>query len=315
METKSINEELIARYLLGDLSEEEQIRLEDLAFSDRDVLQEILAVESDLIDEYARGELSDSQRRQFEGRFLTSAERRQKVEFARAFAKVVPESATERAVRPAAADMSTSWWESLKSLLSNLTPPVKFAMAAAVLMLGIGFSWLVVETIRLRAEIRELQAEQQTRRRAQEDLERQVATEQSRNEDMARQVPVDQSPEKSGSRPIIATLFLVPGLARSASDRPKLLIEPTAETARLQVGLEPGDDYESFRGELRTGAGREVWSQQNLKARTARGVRSITLNIPASSLKTGEYELTLKGVSGREQAEVLGYYYFDVRKR
>ena len=132
VETKSINEELIARYLLGDLSEEEQIRLEDLAFSDQDVLQEILAVESDLIDEYARGELSDSQRRQFEGRFLTSAERRQKVEFARAFAKVVPESATERAFRPAAAGMSTSWWESLKSLLSNLTPPVKFAMAAAL---------------------------------------------------------------------------------------------------------------------------------------------------------------------------------------
>ena len=315
METKSINEELIARYLLGELSEEEQIRLEDLAFSDREFIQEILAVESDLIDEYARGELSDSKRRQFESRFLTSAERRQKVEFARAFAKIVPESATERAVRPAAVDMPTSWWESLKSLLTNLTPPVKFAMAAAVLMLGIGLWWLVAETIRLRTEIRELQAEQQTRRRAQEDLERKAATEQSRNEDLARQVPGDQSTEKSGSRPTIATLFLPAGIARSAADRPKLLIAQTAETARLQVGLEPGDEFDSFRAELRTLAGREVLSQQNLKARTARGVRSITLSIPASSLKTGEYELTLKGVSGREQTEVLGYYYFDVRKR
>jgi hypothetical protein len=314
VETKSINEELIARYLLGELSEEEQVRLEDLAFSDREFLQEILAVESDLIDEYARGELSDSRRRQFESRFLTSAERRQKVEFARAFAKVVPEGATERAVRPVVVDLSTSWWDSLKSLLSNFNPPVKFAMAAAVLMLGIGLWWLAAETIRLRAQIAELQAEQQARRSAQEVLERQVAAERSRNEDLARQVPGDQSPEKSTSLPIIATLFLPAGIARSAADRPKLLIAPSVETARIQVGLEPGDEYESFRAELRTLAGGEVLSQQNLKARTGRGVRSITLNIPASSLRTGEYELTLKGVSGNE-GEVLGYYYFDVLRK
>src|SRR5215813_10857138 len=108
METEFTNEELIARYLLGDLPEEEQARLEDRAFSDRDYMRNIVAVESDLIDEYVRGGLSDSERLRFERRFLASAERQRKVEFARALAQVVPEATTEGDAHPAPAP--ASWW-------------------------------------------------------------------------------------------------------------------------------------------------------------------------------------------------------------
>ena len=91
-----LNEGFIVRYLLGDLSEQEQIEVEDRAFSDPYYLQNILAVEADLIDEYVRGGLLENQRRQFETRFLASSERRQKVEFARALARVAGESVEER---------------------------------------------------------------------------------------------------------------------------------------------------------------------------------------------------------------------------
>lgn len=79
MKHDSINDDLIVGYLLGDLPEEKQAEIEDRAFQDEQYLQNILAAESDLIDEYVRGELSNSARRQFESRFLTSAERRRKV--------------------------------------------------------------------------------------------------------------------------------------------------------------------------------------------------------------------------------------------
>src|SRR5215216_599304 len=104
MKHHTINDELIVGYLLGDLPEEKQSEIEDRAFQDEQCLREILAVESDLIDEYVRGELSDSARRQFESRFLASAERRRKVEFARALASVAPEFAViEKNTRPASA--------------------------------------------------------------------------------------------------------------------------------------------------------------------------------------------------------------------
>src|ERR1044071_10348200 len=101
MKHDPINDELIVGYLLGDLPEEKLSEIEDRAFQDGQYLQCIIAAESDLIDEYVRGELSDSARRQFESRFLASAERRRKVEFARALASVMPEFAViEKSIRP-----------------------------------------------------------------------------------------------------------------------------------------------------------------------------------------------------------------------
>ena len=87
MENRPFNEGLIVRYLLGDLPEEEQARVEDRAFADADYMNALEASEADLIDTYVRGGLSQSERRAFERRFLTSTNRRSKVEFAKALAR------------------------------------------------------------------------------------------------------------------------------------------------------------------------------------------------------------------------------------
>ena len=59
------------KYLLGHLSEEEQVQVEDRAFADADYLSVLEATEADLIDAYVRGALSQPDRRSFEYRFLT----------------------------------------------------------------------------------------------------------------------------------------------------------------------------------------------------------------------------------------------------
>jgi len=332
METKLLNEELIVRYLLGDLPEEEQTRLEDLAFSDRERMQNILAIESDLIDEYVRGELSNSERQRFERHFLASSERRQKVEFARALAKVIPETTTEDAAQPAMVFAPVSWWDSFIASLRGLNPAFKFSVAAVAATLVIVVSWLITETIRLRAQVAQLQAERQTRQSQEETLQQQVAGERARGEDLAaqldrerarrerseeltRQLERDRSRERSNGLSFIASLFLPPGIPRSAADRPKLVVPRAARLAHLQIGLERGDEYESFRVELHTRGGRQVWSQDNLRARTGRAGRSVNLNLPVSILDTGEYELVLKGVIAKEKVEDLGYYYFDALKK
>jgi len=101
MRDDSYSEALLVRYLLGDLTEAEQAEIEDRAFAEPQVLETILAVEADLIDAYVHGELRGAERRQFEQRFMASAERRRKVEFAKALASVTSEVAViEKNVRP-----------------------------------------------------------------------------------------------------------------------------------------------------------------------------------------------------------------------
>ena len=96
MGAERIDEQLLADYLIGNLTEAEESRVEDRAFSDSDTLAALEDAEADLIDAYVRGSLSDAERRAFERRFLASPSRRKKVEFARALAKVTTQSTVAR---------------------------------------------------------------------------------------------------------------------------------------------------------------------------------------------------------------------------
>jgi len=91
MRSERDDEKLMVQYLLGNLSVEEQVRIEDRAFSDSNYMGALEAAEADLIDAYVRDELSQSERRRFERRFLISPQRRSKVEFARDLARIAEE--------------------------------------------------------------------------------------------------------------------------------------------------------------------------------------------------------------------------------
>src|SRR3954451_7698066 len=106
MQTESIDELLLVKYLLGKLTEEEQVQVEDRAFADRHYMAALDAAEADLIDGFVSGDLAGGDRRAFEQRFLTSPQRRSKVEFAQALATVAGEMANEAPVVP-----KRAWWK------------------------------------------------------------------------------------------------------------------------------------------------------------------------------------------------------------
>src|SRR5260370_38669063 len=94
MGSERVDEELVVKYLLGNLPETDEVQVEDRAFADANYLGALEAAEADLIDTYVRGGLSQSERRAFERRFLTSPNPWSKVEFARALARGTAATAT-----------------------------------------------------------------------------------------------------------------------------------------------------------------------------------------------------------------------------
>ncbi|HEX7335309.1 MAG TPA: hypothetical protein VF290_27655 [Pyrinomonadaceae bacterium] len=321
MATDLNNEKLISQYLLGELSEEQQVEIEDRAFADKEYLASITAVENDLIDEYVRQELSDADRRRFESRFLASAERRKRVEFAKALARVPAEvPVTEKTVVS-----QWSWRESLYAFLSGSNPAARFAFAAAMLILLVGGAWLLTTTLRLRSQLTQLQAENQSRqnqieaeRRRNEELNARLNQEKQQREqtdESLRQLSETADPTTPPPRPVIASLTLLPGISRGGGDKPSLVMPGDARLVRLNIGIDPEEQYKNFAVELRTTAGRQVWNRENLAARNRGGARAIGLTLPASVLKSGEYELRLSGLKEGGEAEDIGFYYFDVKKR
>jgi hypothetical protein len=72
------------RYLLGELPEPARTAFEEAYFSDPDLMEEIWAAETDLVDAYVTDRLDGEERRLFESQYLTSPHRRERVAVARA---------------------------------------------------------------------------------------------------------------------------------------------------------------------------------------------------------------------------------------
>ena len=135
------------------------------------------------------------------------------------------------------------------------------------------------------------------------------------NEELTRRPAREQAQGSTAGASFFASLFLPPGIARGSAARPRLTIPPPVRTARLQIGLERGDDFNRYRVELSTAQGRQVWAQDRLRPQSGRAGRIILLTVPGNMLNAGPYELTLKGVTEAGQTEDVRYYYFDVLKK
>src|SRR5262249_31577341 len=155
-------------YLLGLGSEAERAKLESEYFSDEDTFHEMLTAEDDLIDAYARGELSTEEHRLFEKHFLTSAEARERVRFARDLNRAVVrprQTATKQSVTQTPAT-------GLFSLLWRQGWGLRVGFATAALVVVVVFAWLLVERARMTNELRELRAERARLSELTEDLQR-----------------------------------------------------------------------------------------------------------------------------------------------
>src|SRR5438105_8012330 len=311
MEPKFHDDKMIARYLLGELPEAEQTKLEEQAFSDSDYLQQVRAVEKDLMDEYARGELSGAEREAFEQRFFASESRRRQIEFARALLQGRGESPA----RASAAAATTSWWDSLFLFGRGLNPALRFALAALALFVVIGGVWLFRESARSRREQAQIQPPSEATPPVQENAtSKSNAERRAQNEPQVTPSPANRLEGRQTPPPVIASLLLLPGTSRGSEGHPHLTIAPATSTAQLRVVLESGDEYKTYGLQLRTIAGKVVRSQTGLPAHAGPGGRAVMLTLPASLLTTGDYELTLNGINEQQQAEPLGFYYFSVRK-
>ena len=71
----------------------------------------------------------------------------------------------------------------------------------------------------------------------------------------------------------------------------------------------------AFRAELRTQRGEEVLSRSNLVRRKSGPGFAVSVDVPASALAVGDYELALKGIAADHTSQEIGYYYFGVQRR
>lgn len=101
---------------------------------------------------------------------------------------------------------------------------------------------------------------------------------------------------------------------RSLEGPRRLVVPPGSETLGLTVDLGDDSGYGSYRAALRTAGGDEVWSRDGLVESAAEWGAQVQVDVPASLVKDGEYELILLGFEDGASEEI-GYYPFRVARR
>src|ERR1700751_1496149 len=91
---QGLNDHVLSRYLLGSLPAQEAERLDELSIADDEFALRLDAVENDLVDAYARGDLSGDALEQFQKFYLSSPRGREKREFARIFLRFAEKTAS-----------------------------------------------------------------------------------------------------------------------------------------------------------------------------------------------------------------------------
>jgi CHAT domain-containing protein len=140
MSQEVIDRNTLRRYLLGELTQEEQLApVEERLLAEDNFFEECQLVKEDLIDEYVNQQLTPEDRRRFEQHFLTTDERREDVRHAQALArhagKIRQESNQSEEKKDLRNDRSL-----LAFLWAWVSPKSSFRFATTlVVIVGVGF--------------------------------------------------------------------------------------------------------------------------------------------------------------------------------
>ena len=279
--------ELIRRYLLGDLDEDEREQIEAQLLADEGMLVALSSVQDELIDDYALDVLSDRDRSLFDLNFVLSPERLHKLRCSTALATY-----TEANFGKTTSTMQAS---------APLRPQPGFfaflerhrlaaAISSGVLLLTVGyFAWRAYER---NTRLTELQVKQQ-------QVEQYLANLNAQ----------DLSTRQSS----MSFLSLRP-LLRGSKDVNKVVL--SAGTEILQLKLETYEnEFSVYQAVIETDEGNGLYSIKNLKAQTDDTRKVVILYLPSHLLPTGSYQIRLRGTSAKQPTSDIGEYPFQVVKK
>jgi hypothetical protein len=286
------DDQMIRRFLLGDVSEEERQRVEESFITDSGYSENVLMAENDLIEDYLEGDLPQAEKEQFDAHFLSTPRQRRKVRIAESLKKFAV--AEEAALSPGTGKMRAPRQPEQRTYSNVLTlrKPLLVLSLAAVLLIALGLgAWKIVGT-RHENERRE---QAQTRRAA---IEQELA----------------QLNVRSGGTPSDARIFsidLPPVVVRSSANSG--MISPPAQTTVVELRLVLiGEEYQNYRASLQKFDSTDQFTISGLRAESTPGGEVVPIKIPARLLTRGIYQLRLRADTAAGEPVEVGEYQFQM---
>lgn len=315
---KSFDERLIIRYLLGELSEEEQSRFEEQYFSDDHSIDLLEAARNDLIDAYLAGQLTPAEHERFERHFLASPHHAKKLEFTKSLRKLLtntPQSAVSTSIR-SERSLGRRRWSALFAGNVRIV-----AATAALLVISGGYlifraTWHSQhDEIQTDAAATEMTATSSVAAQP-TDEQNSRANQNTSGEDkrtaLSNTAPSQQQFLKDSRSH--TTTFLLTSVARGSGDFKPLIIPRNSNSVRLLFDS-PVNADRHYEATIETVEGEEIWRSELGKLENARTRKKISLSVPAAYFESQDYILRLRGADSAGESETVSQYYLRVIKK
>lgn len=273
------------KFLLGYLDEEERAQMEKRLTSESDYLEMVLETESELMEDYIAGELSEDEAIRFRRYVLTNPQQMEELNLTKALGASARVHAaansppfvagTKPAGSPRPWSFSLLWVTIWKFKLASAMVLIVLCGTAAYLVSRYYTSTTINPQKYLSEELVKLN------------------TQQSLNVE-ATKIGFIIGPLKSGGvrdEPA-ANSFTVP-------EAEKII------QLRLQIGA---GDYQNFKASLQSAEGNEILPLNDLKPRSINGERLVIIYLPTEVLPSGDYQLGLRGVTPDNQSVYMQRY-------
>jgi hypothetical protein len=334
MKQPALNEQIVRRYLLGELPARERERLEAGLLIDEGYHETLIAleneVEDELIDEYLDGELTETQRENFERVFQNTPERAHKLTVIKDL-KFRAAKASHGKTSAANIVKKGPWYKDWMTAIAFFQNPVLgFSSAVALVLALVCCVWLWTKTNTLETQLQQAKAEhpidagiknqvEDLKKRNQEltvqlDRSEKARAELAASKNGETQNITSPDTKPSPERATFATLILT-SVSRSTNQKiPMLTLRRSDTEARLFLNVERLNptDYKRFRATVKKGDS-EVWRDENVKLQPRGNNARAILNISTDKLsEQGQYVGTLDGINDGDEGDPLARYVFRV---
>jgi hypothetical protein len=317
------NENLIRRFLLGKMPEEERFEFENRFVAEADLFEQIAAVEDELIEKYVRGWMRPEESAEFETVFLVTKKRRDRIEFARIFIDQVTE--TDFSVTDAVEENAPKrdFFAAVRYWFSS--PKVVMAGAMALLVAFVGvwmFSRLLapnqpevvfepnngdlgtpstmkpMEPVNSSSPVNSIETPEPT---ANTETTDQIPA--ATKTPIPTQIPAIEQPVRN---PVLA---LFSGNLRSGGSNNVLRLSNEAKAAIFILNL-PTTDHSTYAAIVTDADGNTMEQFNKLKASKGR----VRIVVSANRLKKGDYMIKLDGSNVSGESESVADFQFRVER-
>ncbi len=323
----------ITEYLLGSLNDAETEKFDELSFTDDEFAAALDAAEKDLVDAFARGELSGERLEKFKSNYLITPLRREKVAFAETLQIYAQKKSVGQSKKSiAGTEEKSAGFFAFLDIFRNVNYKFASILVVVLLIVMLGGFWIFNNRRNSESEI----ARQNPTPTAAPVTPTETPSAQNTNDEVPpvkpspeTKLPVNQAvnkvpkvestvaptparspePQKIAAPPVIASFILAAPL-RSANKLPQFDVPPNAAQINVTLQLET-DDFSAYRVVLTDQTGsRTLWRGGTTKSFEKGENKSLNAHFPAKLLKSNIYTLTVSGINAAGEAEIISNYPF-----